>query len=587
MFGGCDVIRPPAEQDLDVEWICVTDDPELEVPAPFQRRVVETAAANWSASNLAAKRFKLMPSTVSDCDKVLWIDANMEVTSPKFVREALAHVHDGIALFPHPRRACIYEEAAATLGLESQGGKYEGLPIADQVDAYRQQGHPELAGLWACGVIAWDLADPQAQTLGREWLEEIERWTVQDQLSLPVVLRRLGVVPGAFPGELIEEEYSTVHYLGNRWLRIWPHLPAPQPPHFPALVSSAMKDLSAGQGSEPRYDFEEIDLDSGSVHADVVRLVGENRRILELGPATGYMSRAFVERGCTVVGIEFDPEMAGRAEAHCERVIVGDLDDLDLDAELGDERFDAIVAADVLEHLKDPLAALKRLGKFLEPDGAFVISVPNVAHGSVRLALLGGHFDYRDAGLLDSTHLRFFTLGSFEQLLDEAELGLAELHRHELNLDASEIGFDPEVVPVAIREKLEQDPDARTYQFVVKAIPMEREGLREIQARLRELAELRAAAARTAELERTMAEIVGREGELRQALIDAHDQLLRRDAEIEDLHKGAQRRDEEITRVHARVHELQLELQSLRGKLPLRIYRRLKALLGGRLRQPR
>jgi O-antigen biosynthesis protein len=348
-----------------------------------------------------------------------------------------------------------------------------------------------------------------------------------------------------------------------------------------------MKDLSAEPGSKPRYDFDEIDLDSSSVHADVVRLAGENRRILELGPATGYMSRVFVERGCAVVGIEFDPEMARRAEAHCERVIVGDLDHLDLDAELGDERFDVIVAADVLEHLKDPLDALNRLRKFLEPEGAFVISVPNVAHGSVRLALLGGHFDYRDAGLLDSTHLRFFTLGSFERLLDEAELGLAEFHRHELDVDASEIGFDPEVAPVAIREKLEGDPDARTYQFVVKAIPMEREGLREIQARLRELAELRAAAARTAELERTMAEIVGREGELRQALIEAHDQLLRRDAEIEDLHKGARRRDEEITRVHARVHELQLELQSLRGKLPLRIYRRLKALLGGRLRQPR
>jgi SAM-dependent methyltransferase len=348
-----------------------------------------------------------------------------------------------------------------------------------------------------------------------------------------------------------------------------------------------MKDLSAEQGSKPRYNFEEIDLGSGSVHADVVQLVGENRRVLELGPATGYMSQVFVERGCTVVGIEFDPEMAARAEAHCERVIVGDLDDLDLEAELGDDRFDLIVAADVLEHLKDPLDALKRLRRFLEPEGAFVISVPNIAHGSVRLALLGGRFDYRDAGLLDSTHLRFFTLGSLEELLDEAELGLAELHRHELNLDASEVSFDAEAVPVAVREELERDPEARTYQFVVKAIPMDRDGLREIQARLRDLTELRAAAARTTELERTMAEIVGREGELRQALIEAHDQLLRRDAEVEDLHQGARRRDEEITRVHARVHELQLELQSIRSKLPLRIYRRLRAVLGKLLRPPR
>ena len=251
-----------------------------------------------------------------------------------------------------------------------------------------------------------------------------------------------------------------------------------------------MTDASAEQGlPAPRYDFEEIDLDSDSVHADVVRLVGNDARVLELGPATGYMSRVLTDRGCTVVGIEVDPEMAERASQYCERVIVGDLDGLDLAAELGEERFDAIVAADVLEHLKDPLQALSRLRPFLEPDGCFVVSVPNVAHGSVRLALLSGDFDYREIGLLDSTHLRFFTRETLEKhLLDEAELGLAELHRHELNLDASEVPFDATAVPPQVRRELEADPDARTYQFVAKAIPMGREGLREIQHRLQRAA---------------------------------------------------------------------------------------------------
>lgn len=345
-----------------------------------------------------------------------------------------------------------------------------------------------------------------------------------------------------------------------------------------------MTDVSAEQGSSaPRYDFERVDLDSGTVHADVVRLVGAGKRVLELGPATGYMSRVFAERGCTVVGIEFDPEMAQQAESYCERVIVGDLDGFDFDAELGDDRFDVVVAADVLEHLKDPLKVILELRRFLVPGGVFVISVPNVAHGSVRLALLSGHFDYRETGLLDSTHLRFFTRESFEQLLDEAELGLAELHCHELDLDASEVSFDVEGIPPTVREALERDPDACTYQFVAKAFPMEQEGLREIQARLRELAELRRAAARTAELEKTMAEIAGREGQLRRALIEAHDLLLRRDAEIEDLHKGAARRDEEITRVHGRVHELQVEVHRLHNSLPFRVYRRLKSLPGLRL----
>jgi 2-polyprenyl-3-methyl-5-hydroxy-6-metoxy-1,4-benzoquinol methylase len=310
-----------------------------------------------------------------------------------------------------------------------------------------------------------------------------------------------------------------------------------------------------------RYDFEGIDLASGSTHADVVLLVGENRRVLELGPATGYMSRAFAQRGCRVVGIEVDPTMAGQAAEHLARLIVGDLDELDLEAELADERFDVIVAADVLEHLRDPLAVLTRLTPFLAENGFVVLSVPNIAHGSVRLALLEGRFEYRELGLLDRTHVTFFTRQSLEEMLDEAELGIAAFHRHELDLAASEVPFDPAAVPEDVRRRLDEDPDARTYQFVVKAFPMGRGGLRELQRRmseqalahtdaerardaaLRENEQLRAAVDRLEqqlrELSAALAQITGREGELRRGLIEAHDQLLRRDAEIEDARREA------------------------------------------------
>jgi SAM-dependent methyltransferase len=222
----------------------------------------------------------------------------------------------------------------------------------------------------------------------------------------------------------------------------------------------------------PRYDFDMIDLDSGNVHADVVNFVEPGSRVLELGPATGYMTRAFTEqRGCSVVGIEFDPRMAERAAAVCERVVVGDLDHLDLEAELGDDRFDAIVSADVIEHLKDPLGALCRLRPFLREGGRFVISLPNVAHASVRLALLSGRFEYRARGLLDSTHLRFFTRETFEGLLDEAGLDLVELRPHELPATATEIEFDETTLPEGLAGALEADPDARAYQFVALTVP--------------------------------------------------------------------------------------------------------------------
>ena len=304
-----------------------------------------------------------------------------------------------------------------------------------------------------------------------------------------------------------------------------------------ARPESAAEQTPA-RSEDGRYDFE-IDLDTDSTHARIVRLVGADRRVLELGPATGYMSRAFQERGCSVVGIEVDPGMAERAEQYCERVIVGDLDTIDLDEELGSDRFDVIVAADVLEHLKDPLAALRRLREFLAPGGCFVISLPNVAHGSVRLALLEGHFQYQRLGLLDATHLRFFTRESLEELLDEADLAMAEIYHQQLNIDASEVPFDRDAVSPEVMEQLKQDPDAQTYQFVIRAIPFELPGMRAMQGRIRDLAtenaRLREVVVQQRELQEALAAITSREGQLRASLLDTHEQLFQRDQEISQL----------------------------------------------------
>jgi 2-polyprenyl-3-methyl-5-hydroxy-6-metoxy-1,4-benzoquinol methylase len=323
-----------------------------------------------------------------------------------------------------------------------------------------------------------------------------------------------------------------------------------------------------------QYDFV-VDLDSDNTHANVIRLVGEGRRVLELGPASGYMSEILRERGCTVVGVELDADMASQAARFCERVIVGDLDTLDLDEELGEDRFDVIVAADVLEHLKDPLQALRALRAFLRPEGYFVASLPNIAHASVRLALLEGRFDYRDLGLLDRTHLRFFTHQSIALLFDEAELAVLEIHRQDAPIDTTEIAVDLDAVPAEVLRELKRDPDASTYQFVIKAVPLAAPGMRELQSRLREQALGRDAAEReltlakdaaerehaltaprVRELEEALAAISGREGMIRMALIDAHDQTLRRDEQIDGLNGKLRENVEELKRLRAEGVEL-------------------------------
>ena len=219
-----------------------------------------------------------------------------------------------------------------------------------------------------------------------------------------------------------------------------------------------------------RYDAE-IDLRQESTHTVVLSFVGMRQRVLELGCATGQMSRVLQERGCQVVGIEADVEAAKRAEEHCERLIVGDLEHLDFDVELGERRFDVIVAADVLEHLKDPESVLRRLRPFLAPGGYLVASVPNVTHGSVRLALLGGSFPYADTGLLDRTHLRFYNRASLSEMLSAGEFSPVHVETVDLEIARSEVPFDLDEHAQAFLDALSDQPDALTYQFVVVAYP--------------------------------------------------------------------------------------------------------------------
>jgi hypothetical protein len=220
-FGSFDQVRPQVEQDIDLDWICVTDDPNLDVPAPWEKRV---ASPRYAHPCMSAKRYKLLPWSLAVPDRVIWVDANTEVTASSFAREALASINDGVALFAHPRRDCIYEEAEASLGAEGQGGKYADQPIREQVEHYLAEGHPGHAGLWACGTIAWDITDSRVRALGKQWMGECEHWSWQDQLSFPVICRRLGITPGTFPISQLERQHRGAESIGNQWLQIHPHL---------------------------------------------------------------------------------------------------------------------------------------------------------------------------------------------------------------------------------------------------------------------------------------------------------------------------------------------------------------------------
>ncbi len=165
----------------------------------------------------------------------------------------------------------------------------------------------------------------------------------------------------------------------------------------------------------------ELKDDSYSSHSVILARLGEGRgrRALDVGAADGFLSERLTAQGWSVTALERNPELAARAHGRCKEVVVADLESA---PPLLSGPFDAIVYGDVLEHLSDPLAALVALNRTLAPGGLVIVSVPNVAHLWVRLSLLLGRFDYADRGILDRTHLRFFTRRTFHTFLRQAGL---------------------------------------------------------------------------------------------------------------------------------------------------------------------
>lgn len=156
--------------------------------------------------------------------------------------------------------------------------------------------------------------------------------------------------------------------------------------------------------------------------------IGAGKRVLEVGCSTGYISRLLVERKCDVTGIEVDPAAAEKARDHCREVLVLDLNSSQWAASFRGRRFDVVLFADVLEHLVDPWRTLREVAGLLDKEGTVVISLPNVAHFLTRAKIALGQFDYTPTGILDHTHLRFFTIKTARELIESSGYRITRFH---------------------------------------------------------------------------------------------------------------------------------------------------------------
>lgn len=165
-----------------------------------------------------------------------------------------------------------------------------------------------------------------------------------------------------------------------------------------------------------------------SLNMRVVEFIPSNATILDVGCSTGQLGRFLIDKKKPkkIVGIDNDTNALKEAEKYYDVIHVLDIDDLKK-LPLGKDTFECIVLADILEHTKNPKLVLNKLKNYLSPGGIFVISVPNFSFFLVRLKVLFGKFQYQSEGILDETHLHFFTPNTIKDLVIEAGLNVISL----------------------------------------------------------------------------------------------------------------------------------------------------------------
>jgi 2-polyprenyl-3-methyl-5-hydroxy-6-metoxy-1,4-benzoquinol methylase len=163
-----------------------------------------------------------------------------------------------------------------------------------------------------------------------------------------------------------------------------------------------------------------------------------------------------------VAGIEFFPDAAKIAETRLDAVVVGDLDELvHLPFDAG--QFDCILCADVLEHTKNPGHILLRLKHHLKPHGVLIASIPNISHIVPLLKIIFDRFEYEESGILDKTHLRFFTLHTIRKMFREAGFTIEEIR---MNKSKSLKHTILQICTLGLLERF------RTFQYVLRVRPM-------------------------------------------------------------------------------------------------------------------
>jgi 2-polyprenyl-3-methyl-5-hydroxy-6-metoxy-1,4-benzoquinol methylase len=235
------------------------------------------------------------------------------------------------------------------------------------------------------------------------------------------------------------------------------------------MVAQLFKKIFRGRH---KYEYA-VDLNADTAAAKLVRMLGTEKRVLEIGAGPGSITRLIHgANNCRVTAIEIDSEAVKKLSPFCEKVYQQDLNDpawVEVVSENG--KFDVVVAADVLEHLYDPWTSLRLMKTVLGENGCVVVSLPHVGHNAVMSCLLNADFRYQEWGLLDKTHIRFFGITNIQALFREAGLKIVRAEFVVRSPEQTEFAGYWRKLSEDTKRVLAANPYGNVYQVVVRAVP--------------------------------------------------------------------------------------------------------------------
>ena len=211
----------------------------------------------------------------------------------------------------------------------------------------------------------------------------------------------------------------------------------------------------------------ELKLEDRNSLSTLLSRVKQNSIVLEFGPANGRMTKYMKEQlNCKVYAVEIDENAAKDSKQYTEKIVVDSIENYCWIDEFKDIKFDYVIFADVLEHLYYPEKVLKSIKSFLKDDGSILVSIPNIAHNAIVIGLLNNEFNYGPTGLLDDTHIRFYTKKTFENLIKKCEYYRFYETAIFMVPENTEFGYKYTQLPESVADYIVKQPYGEVYQLI-------------------------------------------------------------------------------------------------------------------------